>query len=120
MRRISPAVALVAVFFCLSAVSAAAAGSHQVKPLRLVLSDGHTARACTRRIPASWSVAVWVHASGTNLWTGRSNNSSVEYYAGHGTMVRVHLYTGDAPICIQAITWLRRAHISVGFRVLSS
>lgn len=115
MRRLLTITGLV---FCLTAITASAAAPKHVKPLRLVLTAGQTARMCTARIPASWTVAVWVSANGSDLKSASTSN--VEYYTGSGTMVRVHLYTGRAPICIQAITWNRRTDVYIRFRVITT
>jgi hypothetical protein len=119
MRRITTVVVIG--MLALPATAAAftpLAGVHlaRVAPLTFRLRAGHQTRGCTRGIPASLSIAPSVRLNGHALQTA-STGGWVVYYAGDGTLVQLHSYPGNGPVCATAMTWLPRATVRVRFVV---
>lgn len=112
--------ATVLVSIALTAPVASAASQHRIAPLTLRVLHGQTTSTCTRRIPDSWVVIVWVYVNGHEIHSTLSNGSFSPYYAGDGTLVYLTAVPHNGPDCATAMSWLPQgARVRIRFQVAS-
>lgn len=98
---------------------AASAAASPIPNLAFTARDTRPLHACTRSVPDLWGpIILWVYVNGQPLESPSQTVQHTQYFAGDGTLVRLHEVPHNGPVCARAITWLRSARILVRFQLL--